>query len=144
MLSRDHPALKAINERRDTSPDGPYHYHVAKPAKQSILIRVEDDIVARSDRAIILKEVARSVYDPVYYIPREDVDMSHLIPIEGKITKCPIKGEARHWNYQNGDLFLEGLAWSYESPLPYSEIIAGHIAFTARLVTMVLSPLQTT
>ena len=42
-----------------------------------------------------------------------------------KRTTCPYKGEATYWDV--GDV-AEG-AWSYESPLPESLAIRGHLSF---------------
>lgn len=140
MISREDPLLDSINARRDTSPQGPYHFHVADPVQQTVQVRVGDAVLATSGRALILKEVGRNVYDPVYYFPKNDVALGRLELIAGKHTTCPIKGEATYWTYQHAGTTIDALAWSYEDPIPYSAMIAGYIAFDKRHVTFEIAP----
>ncbi len=45
------------------------------------------------------------------------------------VTHCPYKGQAGYWSVRAGDAVHEDLAWSYRTPLPESQKIAGLIAF---------------
>jgi uncharacterized protein (DUF427 family) len=64
---------------------------------------------------------------PRYYLPKTDVRLDLLRP-SGTVTSCPYKGRAEYWSVGEGD---EGrdLVWSYPTPLPESQKIAGLVAF---------------
>ena len=44
-------------------------------------------------------------------------------------SQCPYKGTAEYWSASVGDHVVENIAWSYRTPLPESERIAGLISF---------------
>ena len=50
-------------------------------------------------------------------------------------TTCPYKGTATYWSLPG----IENAAWSYESPLPEAQAIAGLVAFDPSLVDVELS-----
>jgi uncharacterized protein (DUF427 family) len=54
--------------------------------------------------------------------------MDLLVP-GGGATHCPYKGEAESWSVLANGSVHEDLAWSYRTPLPESQKIAGHVAF---------------
>jgi uncharacterized protein (DUF427 family) len=45
------------------------------------------------------------------------------------VTHCPYKGQAEYWSVRVGDRVEQDIAWSYRTPLPESERIAGLVAF---------------
>jgi uncharacterized protein (DUF427 family) len=61
-----------------------------------------------------------------YYLPKTDVQMSLLTPSD-RVTRCPYKGQAEYWSLRDGD--RPDVAWSYRTPLPESQKIAGLICF---------------
>jgi uncharacterized protein (DUF427 family) len=63
-----------------------------------------------------------------YYVPKTHVRMDLLEPSE-TVTHCPYKGRAQAWSVRVGGKLHENLAWSYPTPLPESQKIAGLIAF---------------
>lgn len=60
------------------NPDDPRHFMRVVPAGRRHVAAVGDREIAASDRALVVKEVGRDIYDPVVYFPRPDVDMSVL------------------------------------------------------------------
>lgn len=80
--------------------------------------------------------MGKGVYDPVFYIPKEDVKIN-LKP-EERTSACPIKGTASYWMPEKAteDYF----AWSYEEPNPRAKKIKGYIAFNMAYVTLVSEP----
>jgi uncharacterized protein (DUF427 family) len=72
-----------------------------------------------------------------YYIPKTDVRMDLLEPTD-KQTGCPYKGFARYWTVQAGNATHENLAWSYPTPLPESQRIAGLVSFYNEKVDLVV------
>ena len=112
------------------------HYAVYDHYNRNLTIKLGDEVIAKTTNAVIVKEVGKGVYDPVFYIPREDVKME-LHP-ESRTSTCPIKGEASYWiptettpNY---------FAWSYETPNPRAKKIKGHIAFNLAYVSFISEP----
>jgi len=52
-----------------------------------------------------------------------------LLASTDSVTHSPYKGEAEWFSVRAGDTVHEDLAWSYPTPLPESQNIAGLIAF---------------
>jgi len=128
-----------LTGRRKESPNGAGHYHITDRYPFRVRALVGGVEVANSDQVLILKEVGGSVYNPAFYFPPGDVDLSKLEREPGFTTECPIKGTASYWRYA-GPAPIERLAWSYDTPLAYSQMIAGHLAFDQRHVTLEISP----
>ena len=63
-----------------------------------------------------------------YYLPMTHVRMDFLKPSES-VSHCPYKGEAEWWSLRVGDEIRPDVAWSYPTPLPESQKIAGLISF---------------
>ncbi|MGI9521677.1 MAG: DUF427 domain-containing protein [Hyphomicrobiaceae bacterium] len=111
-------------------PDAPGHFMVLKPIKRRIVIRLPDGTkLAQSTRATRLLEAGKSLYDPVVYLPKQDV----LVRLrkQEKSTHCPLKGEAQYYLLENAKKITSDLAWSYEAPIEFAQDIKGLIAFYA-------------
>ncbi|MEM8597634.1 MAG: DUF427 domain-containing protein, partial [Pseudomonadota bacterium] len=67
-------------------------------------------------------------YEPVFYIPREDVGTMFLEPSATRTT-CPKKGEATHFSIVAKSGPIRDAAWSYETPHEALAAIAGMVAF---------------
>ena len=105
------------------NPDEVRHFMKAKPVNRRVQVWQGDVLLAESTDALRVVEIGYDLYDPVLYLPREDVKVE-LARVEGKTTHCPLKGDAAYFQDGNGEL-----AWSYESPFPFSDIIKNRIAF---------------
>ncbi|GAA4197345.1 DUF427 domain-containing protein [Microbispora amethystogenes] len=64
---------------------------------------------------------------PRYYLPKTDVRLDLLRPSE-TVTRCPYKGRAEYWSVGEDEPGRD-LVWSYPTPLPESQKIAGLVAF---------------
>ncbi len=118
------------------------HFHQLGRPNVRVTVRAGDDVVARSDRTILLKEFAHDkILDPVYYFPQEDVALGKLRPTETR-TRCPIKGEASYWTYSGDAGDEEDLVWGYLEPIEYSKHINGRMAFDARRVSFEVESLD--
>lgn len=105
-------------------PDHPIEITLA----QGVFVAVcAGEVVARSARALVLREAARPA---VVYFPREDVRMDALNRSATK-TWCPYKGEASYFSLKaaDGAAVIADAGWSYETPLVAMTQIAGCIAF---------------
>ena len=116
------------------------HYAVIDPYTSKLTVTFGETVIAETQQAMILKEVGRSVYDPVFYIPKEDIRVDLKREAETK-GFCPIKGHAHRWhlpNQETGAYF----GWSYEDPLPKAHKIKGKIAFNKAFVSFLSEPLE--
>ncbi|GGS92176.1 DUF427 domain-containing protein [Nonomuraea spiralis] len=91
------------------------------PSSRHIRVEVDGVTVADSRNARILFETGLPAR---YYLPKTDVRLD-LLEHTDTATHCPYKGTAEYWTV-NGK---KDLAWSYRTPLPESERVAGLIAF---------------
>ncbi len=115
------------------------HYHQLDESERRVRVLRDGRVLADSTRTILLKEVGKKLYDPVFYFPPEDVDRASL-EASPRRTTCPIKGEARYWSLRERDGLVTDAAWAYREPIEYSRAIAGRIAFDPRYVTLELGP----
>ncbi|MEZ5774293.1 MAG: DUF427 domain-containing protein [Hyphomicrobiaceae bacterium] len=122
------------------NPDEPRHFMRLKPAGKRIRILREGRELAVSDRALRLLEVGKDVYDPVLYIPPEDVRADLLV--RDKRTFCPLKGHASYFDLAaaDGRAPVPEIAWSYRDTLPFAREIDGLVAFYGDKVTIEESP----
>lgn len=101
-------------------------------------VRVEIDgvTVADSHGPRILFETG---LPPRYYLPKTDVRLE-LFERSDTVTRCPYKGEAEYWSFRpGGSTGADGeggdagegkdVVWSYRTPLPESQKIAGLMSF---------------
>jgi uncharacterized protein (DUF427 family) len=102
------------------------------PTSREVVATLGDTELARSTRAHALFETG---LPPRWYLPRVDVRMDLLEP-STTVTHCPYKGETVHFSARvDGDV-VPDVAWSYPTPLPESERVAGLVAFYDGRVTV--------
>jgi uncharacterized protein (DUF427 family) len=111
------------------------HTITITPAERHIEVTVGGQTLASSDRALRLDETGSP---PRYYLPREDVRTDLLEPT-AQHTTCPYKGEASYWSAQVGGEAYPNLVWSYETPIPGAEQIAGLMCFYNERVELTVS-----
>jgi uncharacterized protein (DUF427 family) len=102
------------------------------PAGGTWVIRAGGAVLAETTAALELVEGGMT---PVIYFPRGDVAMALLEPSATRST-CPWKGEASYFSVIGPAGTIRDAAWSYETPLPGCEAIAGHLAFYPTRVTI--------
>jgi uncharacterized protein (DUF427 family) len=105
------------------------------PTSREVVVRLGGVELARSTRAHALYETG---LPPRWYLPRPDVRMDLLAPSD-TITHCPYKGETVHFSARpltEGGEPVGDVAWSYPTPLPESERIAGLVSFYDGRVTV--------
>lgn len=113
-----------MNARQPRIP-GPDHPITLTPRPARVLVRAAGALIADSRSALVLREAS---YTPVYYIPRQDVDMNMLKRSEHS-TYCPYKGECSYFSIPAGGQRSVNAAWSYESPYPAVAQIKDYLAF---------------
>jgi uncharacterized protein (DUF427 family) len=94
-------------------------------APNTVRVLFEGHEIADSDDVLVLKEAS---YPPVYYFPRDDVQMMFLRRTD-KVTHCPYKGDASYFTIYRDRQIIENAVWSYEDPFPAVGQIGSRVAF---------------
>jgi uncharacterized protein (DUF427 family) len=102
------------------------------PSKGTWVIRANGAVIGESRKALELYEGGRG---PVIYFPREDLAMA-LMDRTATQSTCPWKGKASYFSLATESGTIRDAAWSYETPKPGAEAIAGHLAFYPDKVTL--------
>lgn len=111
-------------------PRSPYTRVDILPTSRRVRVEVDGIVLAESPRALVLFETG---LPPRWYLPKVDVRMDLLVATD-LVSHCPYKGTAEYWSARVGDgadanAGAENIAWSYPTPLPESERVAGHLCF---------------
>jgi len=104
---------------------GPEHPITITPSESMVRVTVGGKVVAESSRTLLLQEAG---YPPVYYIPREDANMSLLMRTT-HYTYCPYKGDCSYYSIPTGGSKSEYAVWTYERPYEAVASIKDHLAF---------------
>jgi len=107
-------------------------YITITPQNRPLTITAGGTRLGETHNALELKEGS---YPPVLYIPRADIDMT-LLQKTTRQTTCPHKGPCSYYSIKTAEGLLENAVWSYESPIPGIEAIAGHLAFYPNKVSL--------
>jgi uncharacterized protein (DUF427 family) len=102
------------------------------PIAGPVTVKAGGTPIGTSTRALELKEGS---YPPVVYVPRADIDMGKLEKTT-RSTTCPHKGAASYFSIRSEGGTLDNAVWSYETPKPDMQAIAGHLAFYPDRVTV--------
>jgi uncharacterized protein (DUF427 family) len=113
------------NEQVYTHPRSPYTRVDILPTSRHVRIEVDGVVLAETPRAMALFETGLPTR---WYVPKVDVRMD-LLDHTDQVSHCPYKGQAEYWSARIGDTVAENIAWSYRTPLPESERVAGYVAF---------------
>jgi uncharacterized protein (DUF427 family) len=108
-----------------THPRDPYTRVDILHSSRHVRVEIDGVTVAESTSPRLLFETSLPAR---YYLPKPHVRMELLEPT-ASVSHCPYKGQAEWWSVRAGDGLHEDLAWSYPTPLPESEKIAGLISF---------------
>ena len=117
------------------NPADPRHFMRVVPAEGSRTASTGESTIARSENALVIKEVGYDLYDHVVYFPRSDVDMDALVPID-KTTHCPLKGDTQYFDIvADGERIAEA-AWSYVDTIDEAAEISDLVAFDSSKVVV--------
>jgi len=104
---------------------GPDHPITISPVEGKVRVTVAGRIVAESERTLRLEEKGDP---PVYYLPRNDADMSLLVRTT-HYTYCPYKGDCSYYSIPIGGSRSENAVLTYEQPHEAVAGIRDHLAF---------------
>ena len=128
LIRLDWDAMDAWFEEDEqvfTHPRDPYTRVDIMASSRHVRVQVDGVTIAESQSPRLLFETGLPVR---YYLPKTHLRLDLLEPTD-TVTHCPYKGRAEYWSVRAGDGVHEDLAWSYSTPLPESQKIAGLIAF---------------
>jgi uncharacterized protein (DUF427 family) len=100
------------------------HEVVTERVSDRIMVIVEGETIAETTQAIKLIETG---YDPVFYIPKNDIKEIDLIKCGD--YDCPHKGHAELYTIRHGAHDIENAAWSYDEPFDNLPELQGRVAF---------------
>lgn len=123
--------------------NGPIEHVIPEPGQESVWdyprpprieavperLRVVVDGVILADTTGGLR-VLETAGAPVYYIPPADV-RTDLLVVSSHTSFCEWKGSARYVRYVGAARRIDDVAWTYPTPTPGYEAIAGFLAFYA-------------
>ena len=121
---------ESLLERAIQRPKVPQHMMRLKPVERLVRVHRDGLILAETHKAIRLIEIGRDIYDPVFYIPQDDVS-APLSMIADKTTHCPLKGDAEYFTLEDE---ATTIAWTYSRPLEWALELKGLIAFYPDMV----------
>src|SRR5882762_9394044 len=113
------------SEGKEIRIPGPDHPITISPAEGKVRVMVAGRIVAESTQALRLEEKG---YPPVYYLPRNDADMSLLVRTR-HYSYCPYKGDCTYYSIPSGGSKSEYAVWTYEKPYESVASIKEYLAF---------------
>jgi uncharacterized protein (DUF427 family) len=97
------------------------------PSSRTIRVELDGVVLAESAHAHVLFETG---LPPRWYLPKLDVRFDLLEPTT-TTSMCPYKGTAEYWSALVDGRRVDDIAWSYRTPLPESERVAGLVCFYA-------------
>ncbi|MFC0436226.1 DUF427 domain-containing protein [Kutzneria buriramensis] len=103
-----------------------YHRIDIRKTSRHLVVRDGDRVVAESRHPLALYE---SGFATRWYVPRSDVDLSALTPVEGQ-TFCPYKGLASYYDIGG----RRRAAWGYPEAWPEVAAVSGWISFEPDVV----------
>ncbi len=108
-----------------THPRDPYTRVDILPSSRHVRVEVDGVTIAETSKPTLLFETGLPAR---FYVPKTHVRLDLLTPTETR-THCPYKGEAEYWSVRAAGTVHPDLAWSYRSPFPESQKIAGLVCF---------------
>ena len=117
--------MKAVSRQEIKVPDGNHPISI-DPGTVRVVARVGDTLIAYTCSGLTLREAG---YPAVYYIPLGDVVPGRLRPSTSE-SGCRGKGDASYYDIVLPDgKELADAVWTYRTPCPAVDAIAGHVAF---------------
>jgi uncharacterized protein (DUF427 family) len=120
------------DEQVFTHPRDPYTRVDILPSSRHVRIELDGVTIAETGKPTLLFETGLATR---YYLPKTHVRLDLLVASES-VSHCPYKGAAEYWSIREGEQIHSDLAWSYPTPLPESQKIAGLISFYTEKVDL--------
>ncbi len=139
-MSKNDKTVTMVKDAIYNPADARHFMRLGRP-EYTISATVNGTELARSSRALKLKEVGYDIYDPVIYFPRDDVQMDRLQKNE-KSTHCPLKGDTEYFDAVTDKGTVDNAAWSYDRAIEIAKEIENYIGFDVRYTQIVEHTVQ--
>jgi len=113
------------DEQVFTHPRDPYTRVDVLSSSRNVRVELNGVTIAKTAKPTLLFETGLPTR---YYLPKTHIRMDLLRPSD-TVSDCPYKGRAEYWSLRAGDEDRPDVAWSYRSPFPESQKIAGLLSF---------------
>ncbi|NUR07137.1 MAG: DUF427 domain-containing protein [Nocardioidaceae bacterium] len=108
-------------------PHDPFKRLDVLPSSRHVVVRLGDQVLADTTRAVALYETGLPVR---WYVPADDVRTDLLTPSEATST-CAYKGHASYFSLAGSDDETVDLAWTYRAPLHEAAAVKDLLCFYA-------------
>ena len=95
-----------------------------EPSHERVEVWLGEVRIAASNRSLRVLETS---HPPSYYLPVDDFEPGALCATEGS-SWCEFKGRAAYFDVHGADAVAPRAAWTYPTPSPGFERIAGYVA----------------
>jgi uncharacterized protein (DUF427 family) len=113
-------------------PPNPYHRVDCRPTKRRLRVSVGGELLVDTDDTVILFETGLA---PKLYVAPHHV-RTELLVLSDTVTYCNYKGYTRYWSYVNGTTRVDDVAWTYDEPLPESQLVKHMFSFEPTVVSV--------
>jgi len=114
-------------------PEHPDYQLNITPYTKRVIASIAGQTIADSQHVLLVEE---QQHEPVYYFPATDVQQKFLHQSD-KITFCPYKGEAHHWDLLLPEHRYESVVWSYPETFTQVTALTNFFAFYPEIKIMV-------
>jgi uncharacterized protein (DUF427 family) len=115
-------------------PRDPYSRVDILASSRHVEVDVAGERLADTHRPTLLFETGLPTR---YYLPKVDARLDLLRP-SPTTSACPYKGFAQYWSATTPSGVVEDVVWSYRTPLPESQKIAGLVCFYNERVDLIV------
>ena len=112
-------------EQVEGEPRDPYHRFDCRRTSEHVEVRVGNETIADTRRAIKLFETS---IPPRYYIPFDDVKPDCLMPSSTR-GFCPYKGREAYYTVHGGNTTVPDGAWMIYEPFGEALAVVGYLSF---------------
>jgi len=95
-----------------------------EPSDERVEVWLGEVRIAASTRSLRVLETS---HPPTYYLPVDDFEPGALLATGGS-SWCEFKGRATYFDVHGADVVAPRAAWTYPTPSPGFERIAGYVA----------------
>src|ERR1700712_1244040 len=99
-------------------------------SSESVVVELGGQVIARTPHSWRVLETS---HPPTYYVPAEAFVDGSLRPAAGS-SWCEWKGQASYFDLVSGEVVSRRAAWTYRTPTPGFEALAGAVAVMPAMV----------
>ena len=121
------PTPDPVNDGQESVWDYP-RPPATRACEKTVRIEFAGKLLAETRSAFCILETS---HPPNYYLPPADVDMSMLVPSEGRSSFCEWKGAASYYDVVRDSEIATAAGWCYPNPVERFSEIRNFLCFYA-------------